>query len=143
MAEQIESIDLTGKQPVIQGDISVWGTKLNAIDLEFVEKLNEVIDNINTLKVYNINSLDSITTITSSSTLGAYNNILATGTITLTLPNITDSVYNTYKIKNIGTGTITIDGYGFQTIDGALTISIPNQYDSVTLTCNSTSWFIV
>lgn len=39
--------------------------------------------------------------------------------------------------------TITIDANSTETIDGSLTIKLATQYESVTLECDGTNWFIV
>jgi len=67
---------------------------------------------------------------------------LCTNTITVTLP-FAASVFTPLYIKNIGTGVITIDGNGSQTIDGALTYDLTHQWDSITLVSNGTGWFIL
>lgn len=56
-----------------------------------------------------------------------------------TAVGITGTVYN---IKNSGTGTITIDPTGSQTIDGNLTLVL-NQWDSVTLQSTGSNWIII
>ena len=68
--------------------------------------------------------------------------VLCSNTITVTLP-LADSVFTPLYIKNIGTGVITIDGNGSQTIDGTLTYALTNQWDSITLVSNGTGWFIL
>jgi hypothetical protein len=68
--------------------------------------------------------------------------VLCTNTITVLLP-IASSVFTPLYIKNIGVGVITIDGNGSQTIDGALTYALTNQWDSITLVSNGTGWFIL
>jgi hypothetical protein len=68
--------------------------------------------------------------------------VLCTNTITVLLP-IASSVFTPLYIKNIGTGVITVDGNGSQTIDGALTYALTNQWDSITLVSNGTGWFIL
>jgi hypothetical protein len=68
--------------------------------------------------------------------------ILGDGTITITLP-LASSITKRLIIKNIGTGTVTIDGDGSETIDGSLTYDIFDQYHSLTLVSNGTGWFII
>ncbi len=43
-------------------------------------------------------------------------------------------------LKNIGTNTLTIDGDGAETIDGATTKTITNQYGALILRCDGTEW---
>jgi hypothetical protein len=54
--------------------------------------------------------------------------IRASGTFVVTLPPATGSGV-AYSIKNVGTGVITIDGNGAETIDGQLSLTI-SQYKS-------------
>ncbi len=65
------------------------------------------------------------------------------GTFTVTLPAVAGNAGLTYEIKNIGTNTLTIDGNGAETIDGALTAVLSSQYDSITLVCDGTEWWIL
>jgi len=64
--------------------------------------------------------------------------------ITITLPAASDSNGTIYRIKKLGTtGNVTIDGNGSETIDGSTTLVLSSQYDSTTIYCNGTSWFII
>jgi hypothetical protein len=68
--------------------------------------------------------------------------ILCNGTLTITL--LPSGSYNKrLTIKNIGTGIITIDGDGTETIDGSLTQLIYDQYHSFTLVPDGTNWHII
>lgn len=64
--------------------------------------------------------------------------ILCNGTFTVSLASVA-TFEHPVIIKSIGTGTITIDPYGSETIDGSTTVSIVNQYDAVTLFPDTTS----
>lgn len=66
------------------------------------------------------------------------------GPITLTLPDATAAVAQ-YSIKRInsGTNTVTIATTSSQTIDGATTQVLANQYDAISVASNGTSWFIM
>jgi hypothetical protein len=64
------------------------------------------------------------------------------GTFTVTLFTAVGNTGKQIIIKNTGTGTITIDGNASETIDGALTITLP-QYFSYTLVSNGANWIIV
>lgn len=63
------------------------------------------------------------------------------GTFTLTLPTAVGIKGKIYQIKNSGTGVITLDGNGSETIDGQLTITL-NQFDAVQVTSNGTNWVL-
>ena len=67
---------------------------------------------------------------------------LASNTINITLPTAVDN-QNLYTIKNVGTGTVTINTTSSQTIDGSLTAPIRVQYLSLTLVSNGANWNII
>lgn len=46
-------------------------------------------------------------------------------------------------VKNTGTGAVTIDADGTETIDGALTAILTNQYESITIVSDGSNWFIL
>lgn len=64
-------------------------------------------------------------------------------TFTVTLLPAADVKNIIYNIKNIGTGTITIDGNSAETIDGATTQVISIQYDSISIQSDGTEWWII
>jgi hypothetical protein len=66
----------------------------------------------------------------------------ASNTITITLPTAISNT-NSYVIKNVGTGTITINTTLSQTIDGSLTALIKVQYLSLTLISDGANWNII
>jgi len=67
------------------------------------------------------------------------------GALTITLPKVVNSEDLTYYIKKIdvSVNAVTIDGNGSETIDGATTQSLPNQYDSLTMNCNGSVWYLI
>ena len=78
--------------------------------------------------------------------------ILCNGTFTVNLYDaggLTDEVGSKVNagrrlvIKNVGTGTITVDGSGSQTIDGATTKDLSNQYDVVEIISDGSNWHII
>lgn len=69
--------------------------------------------------------------------------LLCNGTFTVNLPLASRANGITYVIKNIGTGTITIDASGSETIDGATTKTLSVQYASYRIVCNGTAWYII
>ena len=64
-------------------------------------------------------------------------------TFTVTLPAASGVSGIIYNIKNVGTGTITVDGASSETIDGATTQVISTQYDSVMIQCDGSNWHII
>ncbi|MCB0428687.1 MAG: hypothetical protein H6585_08360 [Flavobacteriales bacterium] len=67
------------------------------------------------------------------------------GPITVTLPAAASNTGRIYYIKKTdGTpNTITIDGNGAETIDGATTLVLYVQYDAVRIYCNGSNWYIL
>jgi hypothetical protein len=67
--------------------------------------------------------------------------IFCTGTFTVLLPPA-NTWTKPLDIKNVGTGTITIDADGSETIDGELTTDLL-QYDSIRLMSNGTNIYVL
>ena len=63
-------------------------------------------------------------------------------TFTLTLPTAVGIAGRVYVIKNTGSGIVTIDADGTETIDDELTQSI-SKYESLFLQSNGTNWVII
>lgn len=69
----------------------------------------------------------------------------SSGVVTITLPpaaNHTNRIYNIKKIDN-SINSVTIDGNASETIDGATTVNLTIQYESITLQCDGTEWWII
>lgn len=68
----------------------------------------------------------------------------SSGNITVTLPAAGGAGNRGFIFKRIDgtTNTVTIDGNASETIDGALTVTIDQQYGSLTISC-STNWYII
>jgi len=62
---------------------------------------------------------------------------------TVTLPAVAGVTGLILNIKNVGTGTITVDGASSETIDGATTAVISTQFDTVTIQCDGTEWWVI
>jgi hypothetical protein len=64
---------------------------------------------------------------------------------TITLPTASSAKWRKYIIKKIdaSANTVTIDASGAETIDGALTITLTVQWQSIEIQSNGTSWIIV
>jgi len=65
-----------------------------------------------------------------------------TNSFTITLPTSIGISGKIYYIKNTGSGTITIDANGTETIDNELTQTI-TQWDSIVLQSNGINWVII
>ena len=62
------------------------------------------------------------------------------GTFTVTLYAASGNTGRTVHVKNMGTGVITVDGNAAETIDGALTATLTDQYDEISLTTDGSNW---
>lgn len=80
------------------------------------------------------------TVTTSDSTISTID--CTANTFTVMLPTAVGVVGRIYKIKNSGTGTITLDGDGPETIDGELTIEIPSGV-CIEVQSTNTNWIII
>ena len=66
----------------------------------------------------------------------------AAAQVTVTLPASADG--NQYHIKKLGTtANVVIDGNGSETIDGALTVTLSIQYDSIMIVADGANWHII
>ena len=86
---------------------------------------------------YTITTGDATKTIAVDATSGA---------LTVTLPaaaSATNGFEVTVKKTDSSVNAVTIDGNGAETIDGATTLVLSNQYDSATLRCDGSNWFVV
>ena len=69
--------------------------------------------------------------------------IKCNGTFTVTLPAVASTpTGKVFYIKNIGTGTITVDGNGSETIDDQTTQAL-TQYDCMVIMNDGTEFWIV
>ena len=68
--------------------------------------------------------------------------LLCNSTLTITLPDATGATGRIYVIKNIGTGIVTVSRSG-QTIDGAASQTLSNQYQSMMIQSDGNEWYII
>jgi len=69
-----------------------------------------------------------------------------TAAFTVTLPPIANVIEGKeYNIKKIDSSTniVTVAGDGAETIDGAATVAIGTQYESITIKKSGTNWWII
>jgi hypothetical protein len=127
------TINRTGLIPTNDDGSGTTGTKwnaayrialLDAIDAMFATSFKQKSAN------YTVLNTDNVIQVTS-------------GSITLTLHAANDATRGNTPlwIKNSGTGTVTVDGAGSETIDGQLTFTL-GQYDSFILVSTGTEWII-
>jgi hypothetical protein len=86
------------------------------------------------------------TAITSNTSAVIGHHYSTTNSITLTLPAIANTVNgDEIRIKNMGSGTITIDANSSETIDGSTSnYTLTVQYSAITLVSNgSTGWEVI
>jgi hypothetical protein len=79
-------------------------------------------------------------------TAGVETNIIAdttSGNITINLPAVANNAKKQYTIKNVGTGSVTLDPNASETIDGSTTLIINTQYDAVKILCDGIDWWIM
>jgi hypothetical protein len=67
------------------------------------------------------------------------------GSITINLPAASSSTGRTLVVKKTdgSVNSVIIDGSGAETIDGAATATITTQYESITIVCDGTEWWII
>ena len=67
------------------------------------------------------------------------------GNLTITLPAAADADERRYYIKKIDASgnTVTVEGNGAETIDDAANYVLTVQYQSVTVHCDGTEWWIL
>lgn len=65
------------------------------------------------------------------------------GTFTVNLPTATGIQGTVFTLVNSGTGRITLDGNGTETINGSLTILLKKQYISRTVQSDGSDWIVI
>lgn len=95
-------------------------------------------------------SSSTSTTLPFTSKTGAYSVLLTdciinctANTFTVSLPTASGIAGQYFIIKNTGSGIITIDGYGSETIDGALNKLLAVQNESITVASDGANWIII
>lgn len=66
--------------------------------------------------------------------------VYCNGTFTVNLPPAAVATGRIYHVVNVGSGTITIDGDGSETINGAATLALTTQWSVATLHSNGGGW---
>lgn len=94
-------------------------------------------------------NVKAITTKTASYTATATDSTIlcdaTSGALTITLPAAASSSGRIFTIKKIDTSgnSITIDGNGSETIDGATSQNLDTQWEAATVQSNGTAWYIL
>ena len=83
--------------------------------------------------------------VTTTSTISSDINLVTTSgsNKTLTLPSVSTGQIVYVKKVDSGAGNVIIQRGGSATIDGATTVSLYAQYESMTLACDGTNWHVV
>ncbi|RKZ25658.1 hypothetical protein DRQ26_05560, partial [bacterium] len=90
---------------------------------------------------YEDSTYDPVVTITSGYTVtGNEGIILANGTFVISLPTAVGIEGKKVFIKNIGTGTITVQAVSGQTIDGNNTKDLSTQYSLISIVSDGSNW---
>lgn len=66
--------------------------------------------------------------------------VLCNGTFSVTLPTAVANAI--VSVKNLGTGTITVNTTGGQTIDGAASLQLVTQYESYDFIADASAWYV-
>lgn len=69
--------------------------------------------------------------------------VATSGSWTLTLYAASGNSGKVLRVKNAGSGVITIDGNASETIDGATTFVMSQQYESIELACDGSNWHVM
>lgn len=86
----------------------------------------------------------SFTTLSGNTTLSdSHDIVLCNGTFTVALPAASSHSGRIYFVKNIGTGTITIDPNGLELIDGQSVNYLLSPKRGIQIISNGTAWFIL
>ena len=115
---------------------------------QFVEKRDITPDALNQRfrRLYQAWRLQ-IRTITAARTMDYTDDVVlgnaSSGNFTVTLPTAVGITGRTYTIKSISTGTVTIDGAGSETIDGATTVGLSSQYQFRTIVSDGSNWSVI
>jgi len=114
---------------------SVWASTL--LDVSGSVYMNVATPNLTASNAYAILATDYTVLINDS-------DADVTGTVTVTLPAVASSTGRILTIKKIGSAqTVTVDGADAETIDGATTVDITVQYNSITIQCDGTAWWVL
>ena len=118
------------KNPVWPLGGSPWNKKLiRSLDTAFTQVTSGQLNVVTKTSAYTATSEDDV--------------VLGNGTFTVTLPPAASCKYRVYYIKNIGAGTITVDGHGTETIDGSETNALSSQYDVIEIISDGSNWHIL
>ena len=85
--------------------------------------------------------------VVANTTLTTTNNVVlvttGAGNKTITLPHALDNASRVYTVKKVdaGIGTVTVTAVGTDTIDGAATVVLLAQWNTVTIISDGANWY--
>ena len=126
-----ELSDVDGTPLTTSGQILVWNNSNQYWDADY-----NITDYETKAKPYS-EKTSTYTITTSDSTINC-----TSGTFTVNLPTAVGITGRVFNIKNTGTGIITIDANGSETIDGELTQTV-NQWENITIQSTGSNWIIL
>lgn len=97
------------------------------------------------LEMYSAGGVSTLRNVTATDTFATANETIncTTNTFTVNLPTAIGIQGTTYTLVNSGTGVITLDADGTETINGSLTIALSTQYISRTVQSDGSNWIII
>jgi len=117
--------------PTLNSDSNAWGAILN----NFLSSSHTAAGFLSTISVQSTNY---------SMQLYPGETVLASGSITITLPTaVNNSNFYTVKKTDATGTTVTVSTVPSQTIDGGSSAVISVQYVSVTVVSNGSNWFVI
>lgn len=101
------------------------------------------LDNIGVFPSFSVRQISATSTVLDDDYLVLVD--ATSGAVTATLPTAAVKEGSQVIVKKIdaSVNAVTVEGNGAETIDGALNVSLPAQYDSVTLASDGTQWWVV
>jgi hypothetical protein len=140
-------IDITGNNfslSVLNADINTNNLWLNNTNTQsWITSAYNQANAAYTLANTKLEKAYTVRTVTSSNTLLLTDDLILTdGTLTLTLPNALSYSGQSYDIKNINTGMITIVGTGADLIDGYANVIILFKNSMLGVRSTGSSWIV-
>lgn len=128
-----QKIDLTdGGETNLHIHDNRYYTELESDSLFSSTGHTHTIDNSNTIRLVTSSGVAFLTD----------NMILCQGAFTLDLPDSSTCTGIELCIKNTSTGTVVVDAYSTELIDGAETYSLDSQYECIIIISDGTKWHI-
>lgn len=122
--------DPPGDAPIVESDIL-------PVSVVWLVWFSELIKKLNQAPIFNITSATANYTLTLEDQL-----VLCNGNFTVTLPAAASAKYKGYKIKNIGSSVVALDGNGAETIDEVSTKYV-EQYETLDVISDGTEWWSI